>query len=199
MVFVVIPWAPVRSLRPVMMTGVLLFGVSWIVNLSHPARQRNVSVNFALLTANDHDCQGHALVEKELVHFFERHFICCLLAYVVFHGQVRICGIVQRQSRELLPPFLRSTGTSAALRSLPLFVVHPDVLQPKAPKTRCINQVWCSLFQWSFCPTNHGTTIFPKDTSHYVSLSCGSLGNDGSLRSLPRDWCVSRSVRDGEK
>ena len=44
--------SPIRSLRSVMMQGVLLFDVSWSVFLSHPARPYSVSAQAALLHAS---------------------------------------------------------------------------------------------------------------------------------------------------
>ena len=67
-----------------------------------------------------------------------------------------------RASGQRSLPSLRSTGISVAEGSLPPFVVRPDIHMPKAPRTRLLlpSLVLC-FFLGFFCPTNHGTTIFP--------------------------------------
>ena len=52
-------------------------------------------VDVILLVRNGQHCRRNAPVGKKK----ERHLVRCLLGYVVFHGQVRICGIMQPQGR----------------------------------------------------------------------------------------------------
>ena len=87
--------------------------------------------------------------------------------------------------RKSLPPFLRSTGTFVVQESLPPIVSRPDIHNPKAPKMRLLPSrlVLCfSLVCLSHKPRYHG--------DHSATLSRRSFGNKGSLRSVPRDWCV---------
>ena len=109
------------------------------------------------------------------------------------HRQERICGIMQPFRRKPLPPLPRSIDISAP-GSLLLFFIPPTNQRLGCPGDVCFDHVWLNVsFSCLLVPQASVSRHSQRAHHHDTSLSCGFLGDECSLRSVPRDWCTFRA------
>ena len=107
---------------------------------------------------------------------------------------------MQPSRRKSLPPLPRSIDISAAPESLLLFFVPPTNNRPRVSRRRELRSCLAPrFFLLSPCPQASVSRHSHKAHHQDASLSCSFLWDESSLRNVPRDWCISRSVHDGER
>ena len=121
-------------------------------------------------------CQRTAAPAQRLVQFpkfhtFKNRRLVFGRSFVAWGSQVVACSRGRKRANFLSSPPEEHTLVFKKLSSRP----RSAVPQSAVPR--------------SFQGTHH----------HNPTLSCRLLGNESSLRSVPCNWCVFRSMHDGEK